>query len=175
MGTRRHRSISRSWLGAAFAASFAVTLGCDTDLESKPTDPETSGTGGDSNVSGTGGTAAGGTGAGGTGEGGTGAGGVGAGPGSLCSGDELSASKRVVRLTFNQQLNAFSLLLGEEFAGDLLDPLLGVRGTRHAASLPYLPIGKRVGCAYLSVSKEACSCGFSSLAPASPVRCWRTG
>ena len=116
MSTRKHRSIFRPWLGAAFTASFAVSLGCDADLKGNATHPETSGTGGDSNVSGTGGTAAGGTGAGGKGEGGIGAGGVGAGPSSACVGDELSASKRIVRLTFNQQLKAFSLLIGEEFA-----------------------------------------------------------
>jgi hypothetical protein len=100
--------------------ALACTLGCETSI---PGERSASTTGGTSGVA-TGGGPGGGAGPGGAGgtSGGTGGSsvdgtsGVGAGPGSTCTGDELSAPKRLVRLTFNQQVNAFAALLGQMYA-----------------------------------------------------------
>ena len=107
----------------AFCAWFAVTLtgvfGCETDITDGPPGATTGGSSGSAGAgAGSGGASgASGSGVGGSaGSGATGGSGVGAGPGATCDGDELSAPKRIVRLTFNQQRNAFSSLFGEPFA-----------------------------------------------------------
>ena len=115
MSPHGHYSIHHRSLAFGFAMNAALMLGCEADINGGQSPTATGGTSGGGSGPGTGGAGAtGGTaGASGSANGGSG---VGAGPGSTCTGDELSAPKRLVRLTFNQQVNAFALLLGQPYA-----------------------------------------------------------
>jgi hypothetical protein len=120
MSPRRQSSINNRSLSAVFAMIVALTLGCEADIDGGQGPLAASGTSGAGTGPGTGGdTATGGT-AGASGNT-TGGSGIGAGPGSPCTGDELSAPKRLVRLTFNQQVNAFAALLGQPYADSVAE------------------------------------------------------
>jgi hypothetical protein len=96
-------------LGAPVIAAALFSAGCTAEVPGAP-----AGGGATAGVSsGTGGTSTGTGGA--SGSGGAGSGGYGAGVG-MCEGTETVASKRLVRLTFNQQVNSIRDLLGDAIA-----------------------------------------------------------
>jgi hypothetical protein len=104
-------AVPRKAFGSVIVAAALLGAGCETDLrgELPPGDVPSSG----GTAPGSGGTS---SGMGGTSGSSTGGGpGGGSGPGA-CQGSEIVASKRLIRLTFNQQVNSIRALFGDAIA-----------------------------------------------------------